>query len=236
MSKQSRHFATSPSTDEATAIQLQRWRTIGLTDEGCARRERWCRGVADGGAKLLPAVEAGAAFPSPSTQLPARLPARPSAHRPPPLISEFPDFDIYYSVCHVFAHPGLISPQTGRLRSPGHRPELLNFLPFPEKNKAEIFRKVILRPSVGRLPPPSCSRRGWPCADGGRPDRVRAGIAFCSSSKCVAPRPRSVGGPTPESGKNFFSNSRDGARGVNRKRLRLPSSTAHSFWPRMNYT
>ena len=54
-------------------------------------------GGGDGGAKLLPAVGAGAAFPSPQPCcLPARLPAhQPTAH-PPPLISEFPDFDLLF--------------------------------------------------------------------------------------------------------------------------------------------
>ena len=69
--------------------------------------------MAVGGAKLLAAVEAGAAFPSPSLAAspPSCLPAA-----PPPslsLISEISDFDLLYRI----ASPILIFPLAGRFQS-----------------------------------------------------------------------------------------------------------------------
>ena len=94
-----------------TAIQLQ-WRTDDWTDGGRLRTAGEAEGGGDGGAKLLPAVGAEAAFSVPSAScLPASLPAhQPTAPSPLLLSLNFPIL-IYHSVCHVFAHPGLICPQ-----------------------------------------------------------------------------------------------------------------------------
>ena len=95
--KQSRHFATLPSTDNSAAA-LSDGRTIGRSDGridgGCARRERWCRGGRRGQAAGSSGGRSSFSVPLARSQ-PAALPVRCFPLRAS-LISVFSNFDLLF--------------------------------------------------------------------------------------------------------------------------------------------
>ena len=98
--KQSRHFATLPSTDNSAAA-LSDGRTIGRSDGwidgGCARREKWCRGGRRGQAASSSGGRSSFSVPLARSQ-PAVLPTGRSPSVPLSLISEISDFDLLYRI------------------------------------------------------------------------------------------------------------------------------------------
>lgn len=232
LSKQSRHFAILPSTDDgnSAAAVTADGRTDDRTDGRRLCTPRWWRAAA---ATAVPSCcqqweqEQLFRHPSPAACQPACLPI---SLPPTPLpLSPNSPISIYYSICHVFAHPGLMW-SSGR-PAEGVWPQILTIelFPFPE-NKAETFRKVILRPS------PVCLRlpvhRGGLTAADDTTAAVRVRESQNALSALLHDHALSAALAEPEL---FLEYTRWRQR---RQSKASPSSTTttHSFWPRMNYT
>ena len=183
---------------------------IERADEGCARRGgRGGAAVADG--RRCPAAASSGSRSSFSVSLAACLPLHQPPFALPPLLSSQCSIAIYDSVCLVSAHlsfitiakkadPGGLATDPASLSS---SPSLKTWQKYSEKQFS------VRRPSATAFLSAAAAVAG---RAGG--DRILLSERCSTTTLCSELCPSIW--PSP----NFFSSSRDGARGVSRKRLR----------------